>query len=168
LAKLIPEPLAVKFRLTPIAIENDVLVVAMSDPRLASGLSDIRFVAGRKVEVRVAAPDDIETSRLVLYSDAVNQANARLSHVLDLDDNGVEFSLAGDKDLVRFCRALIKQAINKRASDIHMHPFAGGGVVPPLSRHWCWPRPYAYLRHKAAWIPPTTWCRKMVAPGCVI
>lgn len=129
LAKLIPQSLAIKFKLTPIAIENDVLVVAVSDPRMSSSMSDVRFAAGRKVEVRVAAPDDIETSRLVLYSDAANQANARLSHVLDLDDQGVEFSLAGDKDLVRFCRALIKQAITKRASDIHMHPFAGGGVV---------------------------------------
>ena len=28
-----------------------------------------------------------------------------------------------------FCRALIRQAIQQRASDIHLHPFAGGGVV---------------------------------------
>jgi len=52
-----------------------------------------------------------------------------LSQVLDLDDAGVEFSLTGEKDLVRFSRAVIKQAILRRASDIHMHPFAGGGVV---------------------------------------
>jgi type IV pilus assembly protein PilB len=129
LARLIPETMATAFGIVPTAIEEERLIVAGSSPELSARLPDIRFAAGRQVELRIAPPDEVETSRLLLYADATAHEGSRLSQVLDLDDAGIEFTLAGDRELVRFSRALIKQALLKRASDIHIHPFAGGGVV---------------------------------------
>lgn len=129
LARLVPEAMATRYGIVPASIEGDRLVVAASSPEVNAQLPDIRFASGRQVELRIAPPDEIETARLLLYTDAAAQEGARLSQVLDLDDAGIEFTLAGDRDLVRFSRALIKQALLKRASDIHIHPYAGGGVV---------------------------------------
>jgi type IV pilus assembly protein PilB len=129
LAQRLPESFASRFNAVPVGIEDGVIVIAVSDPTNSEVAAQARFITGKPVELRIAAPEAVETARAILYSEATSKATASMARVFDLNDSGLEMSLSGSKDLVRFCRSMLKQAIDKRASDIHLHPYAGGGVV---------------------------------------
>lgn len=131
LAKLLPEPIARRLEVTPWSMTLDGgLVIAASEPKDAQTLQELRFVTGgRVVELRLAPPEDVEVVRVSLYGAAPATHGKHNLHVLDLDDDGLEVSLGEDAKLVHFCRALIRQAIERRASDIHIHPLASAGVV---------------------------------------
>jgi type II secretory ATPase GspE/PulE/Tfp pilus assembly ATPase PilB-like protein len=130
LTRLVPEALAMRHQLVPVSLDGNRLVIAVSTPYSASAVRDVAFTSGREVEARLAPPEIIESARLVLYSDAAGIAHRGVTNVLNFDE---EFSAqsgdGGDHELVRFCRSLIKRAIDRRASDIHVHAFAGGGVA---------------------------------------
>ncbi|WP_298925197.1 GspE/PulE family protein [uncultured Ramlibacter sp.] len=129
LAKLLPESMARRHGVAPVALDDGRLVVAVATPDISQALQELRFAAGgRTVEARIAAPEDIEAARVALYGATPRSAASQHGRILDLDDEGAE-TLSGDAQLVRFCRALVRQAIARRASDIHIHPLAGTGVV---------------------------------------
>ena len=130
LARLVPESLAIRHQMVPVALVDNHIVIAVSSPYCAAVIRDVAFAAGRQVEPRIAPPEAIESARLTLYSDMSSIKHAGLSSVLNLDEESAEFANgSGDKQLVQFCRALIRQAIDRRASDVHVHAFAGGGVA---------------------------------------
>lgn len=120
---------AERFDVAPMALEAGALLVATADPSQPEVVSHLRFAAGgRPVALCIAPPEDVEAARMMLY--AHDQADALApAQLLDLDNPALDRSTDADDQLVRFCRALIRQAIQQRASDIHLHPFAGGGVV---------------------------------------
>jgi type IV pilus assembly protein PilB len=120
---------AERFDVAPMAIEAGALLVATADPSQPEVLSHLRFAAGgRPVVLCIAAPEDVEAARMMLYAQDLADALAP-AQLLDLDNPALDQSTDAEDQLVRFCRALIRQAIQQRASDIHLHPFAGGGVV---------------------------------------
>jgi type II secretory ATPase GspE/PulE/Tfp pilus assembly ATPase PilB-like protein len=130
LTRLVPESLAVRHQIVPTSLDASHLVIAVSSPYCAAAIRDVAFASGRQVEARLAPPEAVESARLVLYSDAATIAHRGLTTVLNLDEEFTPISAdGGDSGLVRFCRTLIRQAILRRASDIHVHAFAGGGVA---------------------------------------
>lgn len=130
LVRLVPESVATRHALVPVSLDDNTLVVAVSTPFCAAAIRDVAFTAGRGVEARLAPPEAVESARLVLYSDAVNTSSNGSVNVLDLDaESSAVLGESSDYELVRFCRALMKRAIESQASDIHVHAFAGGGVV---------------------------------------
>jgi general secretion pathway protein E len=127
---IFPDRLRSKFlrkaRALPIAIDDRTITVAMADPLDRFAVSAIGIASGRQVETLVALPIDLEAAFERLYSSQDSPGH-------DLDDPGVSSAaeddaerlkdLASEAPLIRLVNQLISQAVETRASDIHIEPF---------------------------------------------
>lgn len=131
LAKLLPERSARSHDVAPLSVDDDGhLVVGTASPQTTQALQELRFAAGgRSVVLRIVPPEGVEAARIAVYGAPAHKALHHARNVLDLDDGSIESSLQGDTQLVQFCRTLLRHAIERRASDIHIHPLAVAGIV---------------------------------------
>jgi type IV pilus assembly protein PilB len=119
----VPPVVARRYNALPIGFEDGRLLVAMSDPANVFALDDIRSISGFEVKPVVATKGDVQF--------AINRYHRAEA---DLDDLSVALEQEDDYDLdslkevvedapiVKFVNLLITQAINDRASDIHLEP----------------------------------------------
>jgi type IV pilus assembly protein PilB len=109
----------------PIAYEDTRLVVAMADPANVFAVDDIRSITGREVKPVVATKAD-----LLAAIDRYHRADGDLdeltmsldAHADDDQDLSSVREVVDDAPIVRFVNLLITQAIQDRASDIHIEP----------------------------------------------
>ena len=109
----------------PIGYEDDKLVVAMSDPANVFALDDIRSISGYEIKPVVATKADViaainkyhrgdaEMGDLTTVLDTGSDADEDLANVKEVTD---------EAPIVKFVNLLITQAIQDRASDIHIEP----------------------------------------------
>lgn len=112
-----------RYNALPIGYEDGKLVVAMSDPANVFALDDIRSITGVEVKPVVATKSDV-THAINRYHRADSDLDD-LSMVLDQEDDTELENLkevVEDAPIVKFVNLLITQAINDRASDIHLEP----------------------------------------------
>jgi type IV pilus assembly protein PilB len=124
---LVPGQLCRRYRMIPLRHNRDQLTVGMVDPTDIIALDD------------VASLTDLRVSPVVVTDEALNQAFERFlrsdEELTDLSEQIGEASGASnvvfteqlddqdaDAPVVRFVNLLITQAINDRASDIHIEP----------------------------------------------
>jgi general secretion pathway protein E len=117
-------PLSIAFlhdqRALPIALSDAVVRVAVSDPFGAAATEAFRFVFGRRVELVVARGSDIDAAIDRLYGGA--EPADTLDETLDDDDLDRLKDLVSDAPVIRAVNRLIAQAVDGRASDIHVEP----------------------------------------------
>ncbi|MGI8426943.1 MAG: GspE/PulE family protein [Actinomycetota bacterium] len=123
-AGLISEAMAKRYKVLPVRIEDGKLVVAMSDPANIMALDDIRTLTGKEVKPALANAADILTaiSRLQSLDRSVEEIGGDAD---DSPEEGLEIGLAGTAEeapIVRLVNLIITQAVNDRASDIHVEP----------------------------------------------
>ena len=128
---LIPAELVSKYKIFPFAIENGRLWIAMNDPFNVSSLADIRLVCPLGIRRFYARTDQLEEAILKYYGSNV----ARMLDDLVQDDteSAVEIEgeltaarlqeLAREPSLVNLVNLILLEAIDERASDIHIEPF---------------------------------------------
>ena len=108
----------------PIAIEDGKLVVAMADPANVFAIDDIRSVSGMDVHPVVATRADVAAAIDRFYR--ADSDLDDLTMALDTSDEEEDLSrvkeIVEDAPIVRFVNLLITQAIQDRASDIHLEP----------------------------------------------
>ena len=125
-ASLIPERMSRELGLVQLWQTPQAVCLALSNPLLPDDqLARIKFGAGRPVELVILPPDDIDTCLTRMFANA-NSPLANEANVIDL--------LAGKEDsaksqTVRLAKALLRSAIDRKASDVHIHPFVGGGAI---------------------------------------
>jgi len=124
-AGLVSESLARRYQAIPIGWEDGRLVVAMADPSNVFAVDDIRALAAAEVKTVVAtATQIIETIdqfyRMDSDVDAVVQAAA--DEQADDLDPALLGDLLEDAPIVKFVNLLVNQAVQDRASDIHVEP----------------------------------------------
>jgi type IV pilus assembly protein PilB len=119
----VPQAVARRYNALPIGYEDGKLIVAMSDPANVFALDDIRSITGLDVKPVVSTKADVLS--------AINRYHRAEG---DLDDISMALDVEEDEDLsnlkevvedapiVKFVNLLITQAINDRASDIHLEP----------------------------------------------
>lgn len=117
----------------PLAADDDRVIVAMADPLDTYVLQALRMCVGKPVSCRVATPSDIAAAHERLsnrsseneFAAAGEDAeNDRLSEDIDrLRD------LASEAPVIRLVNLIVARAIEARASDIHVEPFAGRLLV---------------------------------------
>jgi type IV pilus assembly protein PilB len=119
----IPLALTLRHRVLGIAINDDELVVAVSDPDDVVALDDVRAATGMKIRPVVAARSELrkiidrlkrEGSDLIDVASTLRSEDA--GSVANLTDAGE------DAPIVRYVNSLIEQAIQNRASDLHLEP----------------------------------------------
>ena len=121
----VPAALCRRYNALPVGFEDGKLLVAMSDPANIFAIDDMRSLTGLEVKPAVSTKADVTA--------AINRYH-RADH--DLDDLSIAMDAAADEDedlstvtqvveeapIVKFVNLLITQAIQDRASDIHIEP----------------------------------------------
>jgi len=130
--QLVPEHLARDSQLLALARAGDVLQVAVSDPLDVLSLDHLRAITGCSLDLLVAKPGELAEAIDQFYSEL--RATEHLGQILDKIDVSApsaedqEVDLAAlrqqveDAPVVRLVNLMIAEAIDARASDIHVEP----------------------------------------------
>jgi type IV pilus assembly protein PilB len=119
----VPQAVCRRYNALPIGYEDGKLLVAMSDPANVFAIDDMRSISGIDVKPVVATKSDV-TLAINRYHRADSDLDD-LSMVLDQEESADLDNLkevVEDAPIVKFVNLLITQAINDRASDIHLEP----------------------------------------------
>jgi type IV pilus assembly protein PilB len=124
--KSIPESLASRYNLIPVAFENNNIKVVMSDPLNIFALDDVKIASGYEVDPLTATRFEIKIAIDKYYSSQFVQKAAE-----DLSREQSIKNVVDNKDIddvksapaVRLADSIIRNAIKDRASDIHIEPF---------------------------------------------
>ncbi len=122
---LIPQSTAEHHMVLPIAFENGVPVVAMANPTDVFAMDDLRTIMGRNFKPvvatrsqlihfnRISRDSNVEVSALAQDAAAASRQVTEIENIQ---------SVVEDAPIVRYVNLLILQALNERASDIHIEP----------------------------------------------
>jgi type IV pilus assembly protein PilB len=131
--KLIPVGIAQKYLAIPYGRLNSTLQVAMADPTDLNAVDDIHFMTGLAVEISIATESEIRKA-LDTYYDTGQHVEDMLDEFGDddLEAIGAEMSeldvtdaakMAEEAPVVKLVNWLMREAIQKGASDIHVEPY---------------------------------------------
>jgi len=129
---MVTEALCRRHTALPLSITDGVVKVAMSNPANVMALDDIRAVTRLKCVPVVATHDDVLS--------AINRYCRSDAELMDLqgeigeESEGIDLASMGsviedDAPIVRFVNLIITQAIQDRASDIHIEPAENHVVI---------------------------------------
>jgi len=130
-AARIPMVLAERHDVLPLRLEGDTLYLAMSDPSDVAALDDVRLTAEvRTVRPVVATSDDLKQARRRAYRAPRTQD---LLWRREQDDEEIELRTGADGadavPVVARLDQLLRDAVQQRASDVHIEPYRGGARV---------------------------------------
>lgn len=124
---LVPGALCRRYRLIPLERVRDELIVAMVDPTDIIAIDDIASTTDLQVEPVVVSADVLQQvfERYLRSDDELSDLSEQIGE--SAGASGVIFTETleeqdADAPIVRFVNLLISQAINDRASDIHIEP----------------------------------------------
>ncbi len=123
-ASLISGDLARRSSMLPFAFDDGRLLVATADPANVIALDDVRMRTQLEIRPCLATPADIAAAIDRTYradTDLDELSSAIESTEEDMDLSKVR-EATDDAPIVRYVNALIIQAIQDRASDIHLEP----------------------------------------------
>ncbi len=130
--KLVPEHLARESQVLALARDGDALEIAVADPLDVLSLDHLRALTGCQLHVLVARPSELAEAIDQFYTEM--RATEHLGQILDKIDvtastsEDQEVDLAAlrqqveDAPVVRLVNLMIAEAIDARASDIHVEP----------------------------------------------
>ncbi len=126
---LIPTKIMKERQVLPLGQENGRLRVIISDPLDIELLDLLRFTVNPSIEMSVAAPSKIKRFIDKHLSDVGDKMKSALTSIdEDREEEDVEgVRIAGeepDAPIIRLLNQYITEAVNMRASDIHIEPMA--------------------------------------------
>ncbi|MEP0843432.1 MAG: Flp pilus assembly complex ATPase component TadA [Phycisphaerae bacterium] len=128
--RLLPAELAQRYRALPLRLAGDRLEVAMADPMDMPTVDDLAAICGREIircharssELADAVRRHYGTSAARMASTLAN--GSRDETTIDSDDSiGHLHELAREPSLINLVNLIILEAIQDKASDIHIEPF---------------------------------------------
>jgi type IV pilus assembly protein PilB len=137
LIDLVPETLAVRYRVIPLEKNENTLSVAMVDPFDIPALDDLKVATGYDIQPLIASEAEIQEAIDLYYrqrEEKTGLSEALLEEILKDSDIELEKIEAEKLDLekirlqvedapvVRLVDYIISNAIRERASDIHIEP----------------------------------------------
>jgi type IV pilus assembly protein PilB len=129
----VPESVARENVVLPLSLEGNAMRIAMADPSNYETLQKLQFVLNRDIQPVVAVQEQIQEAINRNYGQTETESVD--SMLVEFTDTAIEFTqvesmaaaaAAEDSDapVVRLCNLMITEAVNQRASDIHVEPFA--------------------------------------------
>ena len=121
----VPDHVCRRHNAIAIGYEDGKLVVAMADPANVFAVDDIRSMTGLEVKSVVATKADVlaAINRYHRGDDEMDELTSAIDvHGGDDDDLSKVTEIVEDAPIVKFVNLLITQAIQDRASDIHIEP----------------------------------------------
>jgi len=129
---LVPADLVNKYHVLPLGYEDGRLAVAMTNPFQSEAVEDLRVVTGCPIRRYYGDPIELDNAILRFYGSNM----ARMLDDLAPKEQDLDASLEGDElstaqlseiakepSLVNLVNLIILEAIEDRASDIHIEPF---------------------------------------------
>jgi general secretion pathway protein E len=107
----------------PLAVEDGALLVAMADPLDFETISAIRAFSKLEVVPQLATEQEILDAIDRYYADGGARSATAGFDAVDEDDLEHLRDMASEAPVIRLVNAMIAQAVEKRASDIHIEPF---------------------------------------------
>jgi type IV pilus assembly protein PilB len=132
--ELVPESVARENKILPMAEEEGVLTVIVSDPDDYNTMDKLRFILNRKVEIALAPRESILEAINRYYGQI--EGESADSMLQEFTDTAIDFTETEDESrtgaevvdensapIVRLVQLMIQEAVQFRASDIHVEPF---------------------------------------------
>lgn len=132
--QLVPESVARENRIIPFAEEEDTIRVLVSDPFDLEKIEGLRFILNRKVDAALAAKEHIQEAINRYYGQS--EGESADSMLQEFTDTQIDFTETEEDKIsqdehfdqesapvVRLVHYMISEAVQLRASDIHVEPF---------------------------------------------
>lgn len=133
---LVPESVARENVVLPLRMDGDSLVVAINDPMKFEVIDKLRFILNREIKCEVSPNDAILTAINRHYGQSETESVD--SMLQEFTETAIDFTqtevqeaetsgdAAADDDgapIIRLVNLIVSEALNMRASDIHVEPF---------------------------------------------
>ncbi|MEA2631912.1 MAG: type pilus assembly protein PilB, partial [Chloroflexota bacterium] len=137
--ELVPESLARENIVMPLAQENGAIKVIMHNPMDFDTIEKLRFVLNREIEVALAPKEAIVEAINKYYGGSTSETESVDSMLQEFTDTAIDFAEdgatggsrsgtntleEGDAPVIKLVHLIIQEAVQMRASDIHIEPFA--------------------------------------------
>jgi len=133
--RMLPAKLVYRKNIVPVSREDGMLTVATSDPFDLYALDEIRLLTGMEVRPVLAPEDEINKVIKANYGvggDTIDQ----MIGTEDLEilsetggENGDLLEMAEEASVIKLVNEIFLEALNDRASDIHIEPFENDLIV---------------------------------------
>lgn len=139
--ELVPEQLARRYRILPLAISDSVLDIATADPHDLDCERTLAFALGRTVRMALASPTRIVERLEELYrpENVVEKILEGVQTDYDVEAISEQFDdaemdigtseRASERPVIRLVDHIVAEGIQSRASDIHIEPEEAGVAV---------------------------------------
>jgi len=133
--ELIPESVARENMVIPFDEEDGALKVLITDPFDLETIEKLRFILNKKIETAMAPKESIQEAINQYYGQV--EGESADSMLQEFTDTAIDFTETSDADdsgndsdmdensppVVRLVHLMIQEAVQLRASDIHVEPF---------------------------------------------
>ncbi len=134
LEELLPEETARKYGVLPLGVTGALLTIATTDPLDLLLLDNLRKLTGKQVSMVIATRSELEKALNAFYGtkDYLKEAVQKSYETIETVEEGKGeettslddlVAKAGDATVIKLVDLLIREAINARASDIHIEPY---------------------------------------------
>jgi len=139
--KLVPQSVARKLKVVPIAKKNGKLTLAMKNPLDIFAIDEVRMIAGMEVEPAIALEEDILNAITRLYQAELNVSEQVSDVIKEFETEEINITSAGDYNeddddisiehlrelseeapVIKLANLIITRAVTEGASDIHIEP----------------------------------------------
>ena len=121
-----PYNIVQKYKVFPLSINDAEAEIAISDPFDLDTVDNISHMLNRPLIVRLSSLSEIENAINANYDESLDSINAAFASATEaLSGDGAQAVVLGDGEdspIVRYVQTVITEALNRRASDIHMEP----------------------------------------------
>ena len=132
--QLVPESVARENKIIPISDADETIKVLVSDPFDIETIEKLRFILNRKVETALAPQEQIQEAINKYYGQVEGEsADSMLQEFTDTqidftetEEDKAQAEEGADENsapVVRLVQYMIQEAVQLRASDIHVEPF---------------------------------------------
>jgi len=120
-ANLITPEIANKYKLLPIGVKDNKLLLAMNNPNDIIAIDDIEIMTGYEVEP-VVVPDKELNTILEQYTNMSKNIDAQSEEAEEEAAATMDDELANEKPAVLLVNQILNHAVRAGASDIHIEP----------------------------------------------
>jgi type IV pilus assembly protein PilB len=131
--ELVPESVAREHSVLPLTLENNTLKVITADPANYDTIQKLTFILNKDVQPVLADLEQIREAINRHYGQT--ETESMDSMLVEFTDTAIDFTQTensvnaaaaeeSDAPVVKLCNLIIQEAINNRASDVHIEPFA--------------------------------------------
>ncbi|WFU66692.1 GspE/PulE family protein [Bradyrhizobium brasilense] len=133
---VMPETISTRFvrvrKVLPLRADATQLSVALVDPLDTEPVQALAYLTGKTVHHQLIAPADFDRAVQSLYGAAdaleIQTADSRLTDASETDVQRLR-DIANEAPVIRLVNQMISEAVDARASDIHVEPAVDGVAV---------------------------------------